>query len=63
MVAILHFIDIWIKLLEESYDARRVACIPAMKGMFKQIPLTMIKALTSKQKFQKLMTEIGDGRY
>ena len=31
--------------------------------MFKQIPLTMIKALTQKQKVQKLMTEIGGGWY
>ena len=31
--------------------------------MLKKIPLTMIKALTPKQKFQKLMTEIGCGWY
>ena len=31
--------------------------------MFKQIPLTMIKALSPKQKVQKLMTEIGGGWY
>ena len=34
-----------------------------MKDMFKQTPLTMRKALTPKQKFQKLMTYIGGGWY
>ena len=55
----LNYIDIWIKLLEDNYDARCVAYITSMKEMFKKIPLTMIKALTPKQKFQKLMTDIG----
>ena len=31
--------------------------------MFKKTPLTMIKALTPKQKVQKLMTDIGGGWY
>ena len=31
--------------------------------MFKQIPLTMSKALTTKQKFRKLITYIGGGQY
>ena len=34
-----------------------------MKELFKQIPLTMIKVLTPKQKVQKIMTEIGGGWY
>ena len=34
-----------------------------MKYMFKQIPLTMIKALNQKQKVQKLMTGIGGEWY
>ena len=34
-----------------------------MKEMFKQIPLTMIKALRPKQKSQKLMTKVGGGWY
>ena len=59
----INFIDIWLKPLEENYDARRVAYITAMKEMFKEIPLTMIKALTTKQKVHKLMTEIGGGWY
>ena len=41
--ATIYFIDIWLKLLEENYDARRVSYITAIKEMFKQIPLTMIK--------------------
>ena len=49
LVATLIFIDIWIKLLEDNYDARRVAYITATKEMFKQIPLTMIKAFTPKK--------------
>ena len=34
-----------------------------MKYISKQIPLTMKKALTPKQKVQKLMTDIGGGWY
>ena len=54
-----NFIDIWLKLFEDNYDARRVAYITYMKEMFKQIPLTMIKALTPEQKLQKFMIDIG----
>ena len=57
----LNFIYIWLKLLEENYDARRVAYITSMKDMFKQIPLMVIKSLTPKQKVHKIMTEIGGG--
>ena len=31
--------------------------------MFNQIPQTMVKAITTKQKVQKLMTYIGGGWY
>ena len=58
----INFIDIWLKPLEENYEARRVAYITDMKEMFKQIPLTTIKALNPK-KVQKLMTDIGGGWY
>ena len=34
-----------------------------MQEMFKKIPQTMSKALTTKQKVQKLMTDIGGGWY
>ena len=57
----LNFIGIWLKLLEDNYDTRRISYITPMKDMLKQIPLTMIKSLTPKQKLQKIMTEIGDG--
>ena len=36
-------IDIWLKLFEERYFTRCVAYINAMKDMFKEISLTMIK--------------------
>ena len=46
--ATINFIDIWLKLFVENYDARCVAYITAMKEMFKKITQTMIKALTPK---------------
>ena len=52
----LNFVDIWIKLFADNYYARCVAYSTAMKYMFKQITLTMIKSLTPKQTFQKIMT-------
>ena len=55
----LNFIEIWLRLLRENYDARRVAYSTATKEMFKQIPTTMTEPLITKQKVQKLMTEIG----
>ena len=63
MGSTLNFIEICLKLLENKYDARRVAYSTAMKDMFKQIPKTMTKSLSPKQKVQKLMTEIGGGWY
>ena len=59
LVATLNFIDIWLKLFVENYDARYVAYINAMKEMFKKVPQTMIKSINPKQKVQKLMTDIG----
>ena len=47
--ATINFIDIWIKLLEENDETRHVAYITAMKYIFKQIPPTIIKALTPKK--------------
>ena len=57
--ATLNFIDIWLKLFVENYDARCVEYINDMKEMFKQIPQTMYKSLTPNQIIQKLMTYIG----
>ena len=56
-----NFIDVWIKLLYNNYEARRVSCSTNNKEMFKQIPTMMTKPLSQRQKFQKLMTEIGGG--
>ena len=61
--ATINFIDIWLKLLRESYDARCEAYINAMKVMFRQMPQTIKIALTPKQKVQKLMTDICGGWY
>ena len=47
----------------DYYDARCEAYINAMKEMFNQIPQTMIKKHTTKQKFQKVLTDIGGGWY
>ena len=63
LVANINFIDVCLKLLDKNHDARCVAYITAMKDMFKQIPLNMIKALTTKQKVQKIMTYISGGWY
>ena len=48
LCATLNFIDIWIKLSEENYEIRSGMYNKAMKEMFKQITLTMIKAITPK---------------
>ena len=50
-------------MFPDNYDAICKAYINAMKDMFKQIPQTIIKALTPKQKVQKLMIKIGCGWY
>ena len=61
--ATIYFIDIWLKLLREHFDARCEAYINVMKFMFRQIPQTIKISLTSKQKGQQLMTDIGGGWY
>ena len=61
--ATFNFIVIWLKMFDENYNARRVAYSTDMKEMFKQIHTTMTKPLSPRQKFQKLMTEIGGGWY
>ena len=59
----LNIIEIWIKLLDNNYDARRVAYSTTMKEMFKRIYTTMTKPLSPRQKVQKFMTDIGGGWY
>ena len=61
--ATFNFIEIWPKLLEENYDARRGSYSTAMQDTFKQIPTTMTKPLSQRQKVQELMTKIGGGWY
>ena len=50
--ATINFIDIWLTLLCEKFDARCEAYINAMKVMFRQIRQTVKRALTPKQKVQ-----------
>ena len=63
LVENINFIDIWLKLFLGNFNFGCDAYINATKDMFKQIPQTIKKALTPKQKFQKLMTDIGCGWY
>ena len=55
----LNFIYIWLKLFEDKYERRSGIYNKAMAEMFKQIPITVIKSLSSKQKVQTLITQIG----
>ena len=48
-------------MLRENFDAGCEAYINAVKLMFMQIPQTFRIALTSKQKIQIIMTDIGGG--
>ena len=59
MGATINFIKIWLKLLDENYDARRVAYSTVVKEIVKQIPKKMTKPLSLRQKVRKLITEIG----
>ena len=59
----LNFIYTWLKLSEDDYEMIYGMYNKSMKEMFKQIPLMIIQALSTKQNFQKLMTEIGGGSY
>ena len=46
----LNFIDTWLKLCLDNYDAGCDAYVNAMKQIFKHIPQTINKSLTPKQK-------------
>ena len=50
-------------MLKESYEVRCGMCNKAMTQLIKQTPTTMTKALSPKQKVQKLMIESGGGWY
>ena len=49
LCATLNFIDIWLNFFPENYSTRCYAYVNAMTEMFKQIPLTIKKALTPKK--------------
>ena len=53
----------WLHLLREHYFSRSESYSIAMVEMFKQIPQNVEKALTSREKNLKLMTDIGGGWY
>ena len=50
--ATINFIDIWLKLIRENFDARCEAYINAMKLMFIKIPQNVKISLTPEQKSQ-----------
>ena len=54
MGSTLTFIEIWIRLLDNNYDTRRVAQGTAMKDMFKKIPKTMTNHLVQDKKYRNL---------
>ena len=49
--------------MEHNYEVRYEIYKKSMKDTFKQIPTTMTKPHNTKQKFHKLMMEIGGGWY
>ena len=57
----LNFIEIWLKLLDHNYEVICGMYDKSTKEMFKQIPTTMTKSISPRQKLHKLMTEIGGG--
>ena len=59
--ATFNFIDIWLHFFRENYFARSESYSISMKEMFIQIPQNVEKPLTSREKNQKLMTDIGGG--
>ena len=61
--ATFNFIDICLKLFRGNYCARSESYINAMKEIFMQIPQNVERKLTSKEKTQKLLTDIGGGWY
>ena len=61
--ATFNFIDIWLHFFRGNYFAPSKSYSIAMKDMFKQIPQNVEKPLTSREKNQKLMTDIGGGWY
>ena len=61
--ATFNFIDIWLKLFRGNYCARSELYSNSMEEMFIKIPQNVERALTQKEKTQKLLTDIGGGWY
>ena len=61
--ATFNFIDIWIHNFRHNYFDRSESYTAAMVEMFKTIPQNVVKPLTSREKNQKLITDIGGGWY
>ena len=61
--ATFNFIGIWLHNFLENYFAQSESYRVAMVKMFKTIPQNVEKPLTSREKNQKLITDIGGGWY
>ena len=59
--ATVNFIGIWLKLLRTIFCAQSESYSIAMEEMLKQITQNVERSLTSREKNQKLMTDIGGG--
>ena len=58
-----NFIDIWLHNFRHNYFERSVSYTAAMVEMFKTIPQNVGIPMTSREKNQKLITDIGGGWY
>ena len=58
-----NFIDIWLHNLRHNYFSRSESYTVAMVKMFKTIPQNVGNPITSREKNQKLITDIGGGWY
>ena len=63
LVATFDFIDTWLHNFCVQYFSQSGSYRLAMKEMFKTIPQNVEKPLTSREKNQKLITDIGGGWY
>ena len=60
---LLIFFDIWLHNFRQNYFERSVSYTAAMVEMFKTIPKNNGKPMTSREKNQKSITDIGGGWY
>ena len=61
--ATFNFIDIWLHNFRHNYFDQSESYRFAMVEMFKTIPQIFLKPLTTREKNQKLITDIGGGWY